>query len=518
MFEPAEVGAKLSKHAFDHLKEGLRLDLVKLQQDLREPGDVPVILVVTGIPGAGVVDTVNLLNTWMDPRWIATTVFDAPTEEERERPPFWRYWRSLPAAGTIGLYLGGWYEETLHQAAVGSLSAKSYAQHLGRIADFERTLSDDGALIVKIWLHLGAKAFKRRRKEHRDADALVGLRPTDTSLGLPGGYDRTIKAAGEMIETTLKPGAPWHIVEGTDDTYRRATVLGLVRTALADHLKLRRKQRKKADKARKKKTVENALIAAGTKQRNVLSTLPMPSVTHRAYQKKFHALQRRIYDAHKKAREIGLSTVLAFEGWDAAGKGGAIRRLSYALNARNYKIIPISAPTDEEMAHHYLWRFWRQLQRAGRMTIFDRSWYGRVLVERVDKLIPPDTWTRAYSEINAFEKELCGNGTLLLKFWIHITRKEQLKRFETRADTPTKSWKLTADDWRNRKKWNDYETAVNEMVAQTSTELAPWHLISGNDKHYARIQVLEILAEALDAALTAHGYKAVTISRSGRGR
>jgi polyphosphate kinase 2 (PPK2 family) len=250
----------------------------------------------------------------------------------------------------------------------------------------------------------------------------------------------------------------------------------------------------------------------------VLSALPMPVLSHSAYEKRFHALQRRIYEAHRKAREIGLSTVLAFEGWDAAGKGGAIRRLSYALNARNYKIIPISAPTDEEKAHHYLWRFWRQLQRAGHMTIFDRTWYGRVLVERVDKLIPAEVWTRAYGEINAFEKELRRNGTLLLKFWIHITRKEQRERFEKRADTPYKRWKLTPDDWHNRKKWDDYEAAVNDMVAQTSTETAPWHLVSGNDKHYARIQVLEILADALDAALAARGYKAVTGSHTGRGR
>ncbi len=517
MFETAEVGAKLSKQAFQRVKDGLRVDLIKLQQDLREPGDCPVIVVVMGVPGAGVVDTLNLLNTWMDPRWIATTVFDAPTEEERERPAFWRYWRSLPAAGTIGLYLGGWYEEMLHRAAVGELSGKSYAQHLRRIADFERTLSDDGALILKIWLHLGEATFKRRHKERRE-DALVGLRPTDASLVLPGGYAGTIKAAGEMIEATMKPGAPWHIVEGADDNFRRATVLALVRKALTDHLKQRRKQRKKDGKTLKGKKAKNALVATSAKHRNVLNTLPMPSLSHSAYQKKFHLLQRRIYDAHKQARAIGLSTVLAFEGWDAAGKGGAIRRLSYALNARNYKIIPISAPNDEEKAHHYLWRFWRQLQRAGRITIFDRTWYGRVLVERVDKLTPPDTWTRAYGEINAFEKELRHDGTLLLKFWIHITRKEQLKRFEQRADIPYKSWKLTPDDWHNRKKWDDYEAAVNDMVARTSTETAPWHLISGNDKQYARIQVLEILADALDAALEDHRHKAVTFSRTGRGR
>ena len=193
--------------------------------------------------------------------------------------------------------------------------------------------------------------------------------------------------------------------------------------------------------------------------------------------------------------------MLVFEGWDAAGKGGAIQRLSYALNARNYKIIPIAAPTDEERAHHYLWRFWRSLERAGRMTIFDRSWYGRVLVERVEGLISQEAWSRAYGEINDFERALTDNGTVVIKFWLHISRKEQLKRFEAREETSYKRWKLTDDDWRNRARWDDYESAVNDMVAYTSTEDAPWHLIGANNKHYARIQVLDIVARTLTGAL-----------------
>jgi polyphosphate kinase 2 (PPK2 family) len=192
-----------------------------------------------------------------------------------------------------------------------------------------------------------------------------------------------------------------------------------------------------------------------------------------------------------------------FEGWDAAGKGGAVRRLSYCLNARNYRIVPIAAPTEEERAHHYLWRFWRGLGRDGRATIYDRSWYGRVLVERVERLVDEETWMRAYSEINAFESELIAHGTLLLKFWLHIDRKTQLVRYKERLKTPYKRWKLNDEDWRNRKHWDAYEEAVNDMVAYTSRPEAPWHLIPAKDKHYARIAVLEIFADALEAAVAA---------------
>jgi polyphosphate:AMP phosphotransferase len=510
MFEPAEVGAKLTDKAFAKIKNGLRLDLIEIQRQCLTEQTFPTLIVVAGVPGAGLVDTLNLLNTWMDPRFIATTVFDTPSDEERERPPFWRYWRSLPRAGRIGLYLGGWYEDPLREATIGHLSAAAYMDQLRRIAAFERTLCDDGALVLKFWLHLGEKALAGRRGEQR-TDALVGLRPTDASLAMPGTHRALVRAASQAIEATAQEGASWHIVEGADDNHRRATVLGHLRDALVAHQDVRRKMRKRAaklaEKERKKtggKGSAVSLIAAASSGKNVLQALPTPSLTDAAYAKRFHELQPRIYDLHKIARDRKLSTVLVFEGWDAAGKGGTIRRLSYALNARNYKIIPIAAPNDEELAHHYLWRFWRELQRAGRMTIFDRSWYGRVLVERVEHLIDSETCTRAYREINAFEEELRRDGTLLLKFWLHITRDEQLRRFEERNGKAFKRWKLTDEDWRNRKRWDAYEAAINDMVAATSTANAPWHLVPSNCKLHARIRVLEVLEAALADALKGH--------------
>jgi polyphosphate kinase 2 (PPK2 family) len=212
------------------------------------------------------------------------------------------------------------------------------------------------------------------------------------------------------------------------------------------------------------------------------------------YQGQLNLLQRR-------AREQKVSTILVFEGWDAAGKGGAIRRINAVLDSRAVEVISIAAPSDEERAHPYLWRFWHRLPRAGRITIFDRSWYGRVLVERVEGLATEKQWRRAYAEINRFEQQLVDHGTVLLKFWMHISKQEQLRRFREREQTPWKRWKLTDDDWRNRERRDDYEIAVHDAVERTSTRHAPWILVEGNDKLYARIKVLRSICEALEKRL-----------------
>jgi polyphosphate kinase 2 (PPK2 family) len=211
--------------------------------------------------------------------------------------------------------------------------------------------------------------------------------------------------------------------------------------------------------------------------------------------------QGRLNRLQRKALAKGVSTIMVFEGWDAAGKGGAIRRVTGALDARSYQVIPIAAPTDEERAQHYLWRFWRHLSRAGRLTIFDRSWYGRVLVERVEGFAAEQEWKRAYSEIGEFEEDLVEYGIVLVKYWVHITQDEQLRRFKEREKADYKQWKLTDEDWRNRAKWADYERAVNEMVERTSTRLAPWTLVEGNDKYFARLKVLKTACDALEAAV-----------------
>ncbi len=219
------------------------------------------------------------------------------------------------------------------------------------------------------------------------------------------------------------------------------------------------------------------------------------------YKLKLANYQSRLQDLAWQAYRQKRSVVAVFEGWDAAGKGSAIRRVTRAIDPRLYRLIQFAAPTDEERAHHYLWRFWRQLQRDGRSTFFDRSWYGRVLVERVEQFATEDEWQRAYSEINQFEQQLVEHGSIVLKFWIHIGKDEQLRRFKARELEAHKRYKITEDDWRNREKWHDYEVAVDQMVSHTSTRHAPWTLISGNDKPYARIQILKTFCKSMKRVL-----------------
>jgi polyphosphate:AMP phosphotransferase len=502
MFKAAEAGHALSDTGFRELKDQLRLDLVELQQRSRLKDGFPTIILLAGVQGAGVMDTLNLLNTWMDPRWIHTHAFDAPSDEERERPPFWRYWRTLPAAGNIGLYLDGWYSEAITPRSQKRFSAATFKENLRRIAAFERTLADDGALIFKVWLHI-SKADQRRKPDEHRIDPVFGFRASDAAWPQPAPYDAFTAAAAESIRATNQPHARWHIINGADDNARRATVLTLLRDALKEHQKkLCKTAKQTAKRIKAERKADKKSTASRTSRNNALAKVDLKkSMSDTAYARAFRTRQTRLYDLQKEARNAKLSSVIAFEGWDAAGKGGAIRRLTYALSARNYQVAPIAAPNDDERAHHYLWRFWQHLSRAGRMTIFDRSWYGRVLVERVEHLITSQAWERSYAEINEFEKQLDAHDVVVLKFWLHIDADEQLRRFKDREETPYKRWKITDDDWRNREKWSRYEIAVNEMIARTSTPAASWHLIPANDKRIARIMILDRVIKALENGL-----------------
>ncbi len=506
MFKSAESGAKLSDAAFRAAKSTLRLELVDLQQQNRLPPKFPIIVLVSGVRGAGIADTLNLLNTWMDPRWIQAHAVEPPTDEERLHPPFWRFWRSLPANGVMGVYLGGWYARPFADHSAGKMTDSVFRSALEDIAAFEQTLTDEGALIVKIWLHLGKDADAKGQVAHR-ADASFGFRSGDDVIPQPSSYAAYIRTAGMGISATQTPRQPWHIIDGSDDNYRRATVLTLLRDRLQMQFRLWNNQTKAAAKAIKheRKQAAKALKknAVGKKNGHLSKADLTQAITEAAYTRAFSGLQARLYTAQKEARALGLSTIIAFEGWDAAGKGGAIRRLTYCLNARNYQVVPISVPSDEERAHHFLWRFWRALQPDGRFTIFDRTWYGRVLVERVDALIPETAWQRAYDEINDFEKQLTTHGAVVLKFWLHIDRKTQRKRFEEREETPHKSWKITPDDWHNRKRWHLYEQAVEEMIDKTSSPQARWHVVPADNKHFARIFILKTVANTLEKAIAA---------------
>jgi polyphosphate:AMP phosphotransferase len=501
MFEAAELGQKVSKDEYKARELSLREELLATQNLLRANSSFPVIIVFGGVDGAGKGETVNLLNTWMDPRWLVTHAFAEPSDEELERPEYWRYWRALPPRGRIGLYLSSWYSRPILDRVQDSISSNAFEERLNRIVEFEETLADDGALVLKFWMHLG-KAAQQRRLKTLEKDPLTRWRVTKADWKHWRMYDQFIAAAEQTIRVTSRGDAPWMIVEGEDPRYRGLTVGTAILEAIKRHID-EREETKTAVAVRH--ALEPAVAKPGKSTKSVtsiLSHLDMSRALAKAKaSKELERYQGQLNVLQRKAAAKGLSTILVFEGWDAAGKGGVIRRVTGALDARQYQVIPIAAPTDEERAHHYLWRFWRHLSRSGRLSIFDRSWYGRVLVERVEQFATEKEWMRAYAEINQFENQLVQHGIILAKYWMHITEDEQLRRFKEREKTPYKSWKLTDEDWRNRTKWRPYELAVNDMIEHTSTREAPWTLVEANDKNFARVKVIKTLCGRLEKAL-----------------
>jgi polyphosphate:AMP phosphotransferase len=365
---------------------------------------------------------------------------------------------------------------------------RQFDTELDRIVEIERMLREDGAEFVKLWLHL-PKAVQRKRL--KALEAAGRLAPDDWKHFKL--YDRFTKISERALRHTDTEAAPWHLIEATDRRYREYTAGQILLKALQARLKGAAKAPKpqaapqRQSKARPPSVLDNVDLS----QR----------LTEAEYARQLERFQTSLSKLAWAAWEKRIPSVLVFEGWDAAGKGSAVRRVTQAMDPRLYRVVGIAAPTDEERAHHYLWRFWRHLPRAGMTTVFDRSWYGRVLVERVEGFARPDEWGRAFHEINEFEEELTEHGMVLSKFWLHLSQKEQLRRFNERQHVPYKRYKITDEDWRNRDKWDEYKASIDEMVARCSTEFAPWTLVAAEDKRFARIQILKTLVDRLSAAL-----------------
>ncbi len=491
MFESAELGHKIDKATYEAEVPRLREALLDAQFDLAQKADFPVIILIGGVDGAGKGETVNLLNEWMDPRHIHAHAMGEKSDEEQERPPMWRFWRALPPKGRVGIFFGSWYTDPIIERVMGRTRAPQLSQSIERINRFEHMLADEGALILKFWFHLSKDAQKKRLKA-LEKDPKTRWRVTDTDWERFKLYDKFRKVSEYTLRETSTGEAPWIVVDGSDARYRGLTV----GTMLLDAM------RKRLDNPARPAPASVAPLQAPLDKIDVLGKLDMTQALPREaygaalekYQGKLNLLTR-----HPKFRK--LSVIAVFEGSDAGGKGGAIRRITGALDARYCHIIPVAAPTEEERAQPYLWRFWRHIPRRGRVTIFDRSWYGRVLVERVEKFCSESDWMRAYSEINDFEEQLAANNTVVVKFWLAITKDEQLRRFKEREQIGFKRFKITDEDWRNREKWDDYERAVCDMVDRTSTAIAPWVLVEANDKNFARIKILKTLCRRIEEAM-----------------
>ena len=490
----AKAKQRLSKRTYQARAQVLREELVKLQVELKK---VPfkVLLILAGPEGAGRGNLLNTLAEWLDPRGVETFSYHAPTDNELAHPHQWRFWRSLPGIGRIGLYAGSWYTETLREEAHSKFAVDHIMQEAARIRDFEKLLADGGTLVVKVWLQLSKEAQGRRLRTLR-ADPATAWRVTDEDWHHHRIYERLDKTAALIRASTDRPGARWTIIDAEDERTRDLMVGRL----LLSQFRQQQKKIARLTRARSSLAVK-PLRLSGVKR---LLALPLDQdLSEKDYyslrEKWLGRLNRSVHAALTAKRSI----VFAFEGWDAAGKGGAIRRLTSAIDPRDYSVLPVAKPTPEEKHAHYLWRFWRDIPRDGRMAVFDRSWYGRVLVERVEGFCREDEWKRAFAEINAFERELTGHGTIVLKYWLHVSHEEQLRRFRERESTPHKQHKMNAEDWRNRRKRGAYEIAVGDMLALTDKANAPWHLVPADNKRYARLEVLRSASRQIEEALEA---------------
>lgn len=491
MFESAEIGHSIDKETYDKEVAVLREALLEAQYELKQQARFPVIILINGIEGAGKGETVKLLNEWMDPRLIRVESFLLPSDEELSRPPQWRFWRRLPPKGSTGIFFGNWYSQMLYARVSGDIKDSRLDVAINAAERFERMLCDEGALIFKFWFHLSKKQLKERLKALEN-DPQRSWQLSEVDWKQSEVYDKFVRYGERVLRRTSRDYAPWYIVEGADERYRSLTVGRTILEGLQAALKL---------KGRPTPQPHAAPLVSSLDNKGLLGALDLSlKLDKDQYKEQMAKEQARLATLMRDKRFRSHSLIAVFEGNDAAGKGGAIRRVTDALDPRQYHIVPIAAPTEEERAQPYLWRFWRHMPARRQFTIFDRSWYGRVLVERVEGFASDADWLRAYAEINDFEEQLVEFGIVVVKFWLSIDQDTQLERFKERESIPFKRFKITEEDWRNRDKWDLYVDAVGDMVDRTSTEIAPWTLIEANDKRFARVKVLRTINDALEAA------------------
>ncbi len=492
MITESVVGNRLSKADFKATVPQLRVDLINAQYKLRK-ADFGVLLFVAGDDRVAANAVVNRINEWMDARYIRTVVMGRSTEEEAMRPRNWRVWRDLPPKGATTMMAGG-IMRLLQENLSHHLSDSAYERAVDHLAELQTDLINDGMLIIKIYLHTPAEEQRRRIRKAKDDDD--GWRVDTSDWQVLERLDENLPKVERLLRRTAVDGSPWTIVESTDTRYRDVAVGRTILSALTTRLAGR--------PAAPPSPPE--VLSAPAESVTVLDAVDLERRTpKKTYERDLNMLQRDLHRLALKARRAGVPTVLAFEGWDAAGKGGAIRRITQALEAGDYRVISTAAPTHDELRYHYLWRFWRDLPRAGQFVLYDRTWYGRVLVERIEGFATEWEWQRAYGEINDFEDQLTEHGIVVAKFWLHISSDEQLARFQAREQTPEKVHKITDEDYRNREKWDDYVLAVDDMVRRTSSPDSPWHVIPANDKFTARLEVLEHVNAALRRALKGKG-------------
>ncbi len=459
------------------------------QQMRMKEHKLPVLVLMEGWGTAGKGSCTGQVIRNIDPRFFKVATLEKKTEEEKRKPFLSRYFTQIPEAGKFVFMDSGWMDEVTGLRLHGKLSKGEYEMRLDSIRRFERQLTDNGYLVMKFFFHISEKEQKKRIASLlKDIDTEWRVNNNDQWQNKH--YGKCMEVFDEYLEMTNSPSAPWYVVNAKSRKWAELQVL----ETLTEGIEI---------------ALQNKALAVPLLQ-NVFPLVKMPKldeipldekVDEKEYKAQLESLQDHLRDLHNRLYRKQVPVIIAYEGWDAAGKGGNIKRITEALDPRGFEVHPIASPEPHEKARHYLWRFWTRLPKTGHIAIFDRTWYGRVMVERLEGFCSENDWKRAYHEINEFEKELADWGAVMIKFWVQIDKDTQLERFEMRQKTPEKQWKITEEDWRNREKWDAYEDAVNEMIQKTSTVYAPWYILESVDKKYARLKALKIVIERLEAAL-----------------
>ena len=478
----------------------LQKKLAVYQQSIKK-NKIPIIIILEGWGASGKGNVISGIIKELDPRGFKVYTTGESNEEEKKFPLLRRFWTKIPLYGNISIFDRSWYRDVSISAVEDGLSENEVNHRLRDISVMEKILTDDGYLIIKIFLNITRKEPKKRFSE-LEKNKSTEWRVTSNDWRHNRMFDAYKSAFQSMIKNTNTQNAPWLVIDANNS---RSTVYKAI-SELCKILKNKLDEIQCDEEIHvENKTSEFSVRTGADIKKNPIFSLVevdlSPTMENKLYKEKLKKLQRRLFELHNEIYLHRRPLIIVFEGWDAAGKGGAIKRLVGGLDPRGYEVIPISAPNEEERNKHYLWRFWSSLPKNGHIAIFDRSWYGRVMVERIEGFCSEQQWKRAYEEINYFERELHERGTIQIKFWLHISPEEQLKRFNERLANPEKNWKITEEDWRNREKWTQYETAVNDMLRYTNTDYSPWIIIPGNDKRYARLNVLENVISQLENEL-----------------
>lgn len=494
MMEKIDLNKHISKEDYRTMKTQMEARLSTLQREAKEL-KIPIIVVFEGFGSSGKGELINKLIQPLDPRGFCVYATEKESEEEKLHPFLWRFWTKTPAKGRIAIFDTSWYRKVLNERARKETEEERIKNSFEEIKDFERQLVQDGTVIIKLFLHISKKEQKKRFEKLLSSKD-TAWKVTKEDLHCQKHYEKYLYLADEMIERTDCDEAPWTIVEAEDREFATIKVLSTVIGAIQEACNFVKQTKESPVRELMSNPYEDAV------RTSVLNKVDLAHFLEKEeYKERLKKVQKRLKELHSELYAKRVPVIIAFEGWDAAGKGGAIKRLTEPLDPRGYRVNPTSAPNDIEKEHHYLWRFWNTIPKAGHIAIYDRTWYGRVMVERIEGFCTAEEWNRAYTELNEMEAHLVHEGSIIIKFWLHIDSDEQEKRFKERMENPEKQWKITDEDWRNREKWSQYEEAVDEMILRTSTTYAPWHIVEANDKYYARVKVLETVANTIETVL-----------------